>query len=36
MSFTRCTTIEPSWPALLAIQRIGSSMARLMMLTPIC
>ena len=32
----RCTTIDPSWPALVAIQRIGSSIARVTMLTPIC
>ena len=30
------TTIDPSWPALDAIQRMGSSMARATMLTPIC
>ena len=36
ISRTFCTTIEPSWPALVAIQRIGSSMARFTMLTPIC
>jgi hypothetical protein len=27
--------IEPSWPALAAIQRQGSSIARLMIATPI-
>ena len=36
ISRTFCTTIDPSWPALVAIQRIGSSMARLTMFTPIC
>ena len=36
MSRTRCTTIEPSSPALVAIQRIGSSIARLTVRTPIC
>ena len=36
ISRTRCTTMEPSWPALVAIHRIGSSIARLTMLTPIC
>ena len=30
------TMIEPSLPALVAIQRSGSSSARRMMLTPIC